>query len=555
MQYNNDKERIEVSPLTSILKYFQEDKCMNTEERQKEERNKILTMAASAFACVCFFVLLWLRTSESCCSVREYIARTAAPQLAVLAGTILAYYVLAKELAAIKDVIDQKWIRKLLVILFIIVLLVFFTGDLSNSRPEKYLFPLIVAVVYPLLLELAFQAMEHAKFTWESMATGLTQIILFWVLEQFFFAELENVWLFDMVVANLVAYLAAADKYLWKRKEKRVSLAVMTAVYIAGMFLGFGSAICDQVSGMMARLRVIYRLDLFSAQGLHEYLGFDSQLMELLFVVILGLLLISFVKMAGFSKRRKHQNSVIFITACWMMTERIVFGLLYGCGLSSYKISIPWFSSVGRYGDTMVLALLLICAYEICHPGERSFPGENWLDDIDLDLEGEEVMEESSGKKDLLTIFLEALKMEELEDDEDEDIEIFFEEAEASELHTAALARTLPSQKIHPFLKFAAFVILLMAVSLGVESFKNYDMTCDMVDIAHEYLDEAEVRLKSKDEDCWYFILSSPELESLTEEEWVALYEATNLEHIKVVDYLCNSEVYYSADAVMEGGE
>lgn len=110
-------------------------------------------------------------------------------------------------------------------------------------------------------------------------------------------------------------------------------------------------------------------------------------------------------------------------------------------------------------------------------------------------------------------------------------------------------------KKIHPFLKIAAFLILLMAMSLFMESFKNWDMVCDMWDIAHEHLEEAEVRLKSKDEENWYFVLSSPELERLTEEEWNALYEATNLEHMKVVDYICNGEVYYSANAAMQEGE
>lgn len=260
--------------------------------------------------------------------------------------------------------------------------------------PKKYFYDVWTIVWFPINVGTVFRTMKKEHFVFRSILYGCIAIGGLTIEGILLFRPMTNIWLVDLAVLNVATLILAVWKYAISDTNVRkgnVIAGVLLYVIVRACLLplqcdNWGSGLASfmyagdwhEVKSVITE--VAENASFFGTSeylknlvSLHSWLsdwnkpvlqvlyygGWASVLSLLLTIACLVLVL---VKILGIKNGRIHKNWLIYATAVAMLTDRAVFGTLYGFGIP-FPVALPFLGKTGIM-DSMAFTLILFGAWE-----------------------------------------------------------------------------------------------------------------------------------------------------------------------------------------------
>ena len=379
-------------------------------------KRKNVSKRTAAIGILLWFIFLWLHTFVRMVSYEESkgVAGYVVSAIITVAVSIFYYWCIVGSFDFIEEnlELDIRCNMKILGSIYLLLLLGFiseivipgfsifeykdiWTGNLKVSK--EYLFDIYAVVIFPLFSEITFKAMRKEKFQRKSILMGSLQLIGMTIASYTLFAALNNIWLVELAVINILTVAIGIYKYAWNYsfvdKKKMFLLGV---AYILGWFMilalrggyedslqkymyaGDWNAYVDNVrilvqnadfvgiSPLMSEINAVPEFLYQRNNFIHQLLYYGGWYSVGAVVLAMVAFLLILIKMLDVKKYYMKKHFLIYAAALWIFCIRIIMGMFYTFALIPYPVSLPFSGTKGIYTDTIVFSLLLICAYENC---------------------------------------------------------------------------------------------------------------------------------------------------------------------------------------------
>ena len=121
---------------------------------------------------------------------------------------------------------------------------------------KKYLFDLLMVVVFPAWSTFIIRKMKESKFSSKAVYSGCIQILGLTIIGFLLYMRCANIWLVELAVVNVMTLILAVKNYLWKDVQKKGNVIALLIIYTLAW---------------IALLSIFY-----SGQSIYEYMGFSD---------------------------------------------------------------------------------------------------------------------------------------------------------------------------------------------------------------------------------------------------------------------------------------
>ena len=266
---------------------------------------------------------------------------------------------------------------------------------LSFTISKKYIFEIIVTVLFPIVTEYALKAIVEENFNKKSIIWGSVTIIELALFGFLLFFVLPNVWLVDMAVINIVTVTVGIVKYIKPQKKMKkgnlVGMIILYAMLYIALFrcishqgeslseYMFGSTWPEYREGVWFLVKNASLFGpsdaLLSSSYIHDWLvNRNNYIHQLLFyggwAAVIGLVafmiifLILLIRLLGLKNFNIHRHQLVYTAAFSILAIRTTMGVIYSFALIPYPVSLPFGGTNSIITDSIVFALILYGAYE-----------------------------------------------------------------------------------------------------------------------------------------------------------------------------------------------